>query len=435
MINEITSALESGRNLLITGGAGTGKSYNLRKVIEWAEDKNLNIARTAMTGMASLQFECGETLHRCFGIANKTKKNQLSAIAKSFKFIKTTRWELKVLDIIIVDEISMLRADVLELCDAVLKYVMDNDKPFGGKQIIFSGDFMQLPPIVRPEEKAGLPYPWAFQSEIWHELNLKIIYLKEIKRQDDDTFCLALNMIRAGAINESVDEYFFNTHKHKFPDGVDPVNLLSTNNEVERVNNKRLHLIKAELETYEADVTGIKQEHEDKIRRDCPAMEKLELKVGAQVMVLINDANYRYVNGSMGEYLGMTETVVGSGLFQEDVQAVIVKLFDSGERVIIPVNEWKLEKKVDDKMKVLARFKQFPIKLAWAITVHKSQGMTIDYLQVDLTRCFAEGMAYVALSRARTYEGLKIVNWRPGAVRCNKDAFDFYMNLKTKGEI
>ncbi len=152
-------------------------------------------------------------------------------------------------------------------------------------------------------------------------------------------------------------------------------------------------------------------------------------------MVLINDANYQYVNGSMGEYLGMTETKVGSGLFEENKSAVIVKLFDSGNRVIVPINEWTVEKKIDDKIKVLARFEQFPVKLAWAITVHKSQGMTIDYLQVDLTRCFAEGMAYVALSRAKTYEGLKILNWRRNAIRCNADAFNFYMNLKNKGEI
>ena len=435
MFDKIISALENKRNLLITGGAGTGKSYNLRKVIEWADDKNLNIARTAMTGMASLQFDCGETVHRCTGIGVNTNKEQLRKVVNSYKFRNEKRWEIKIIDILIIDEISMLRSDALELIDAIFKYVFENDKPFGGVQVIFSGDFMQLPPIVKPHERAEITEPWCFQSPVFNDLNFEIIYLKEIKRQDDEKFCLALNMVRAGAINDAVDEYFFDTYKNNFPPGVEPVNLLSTNNEVNNVNSKFLSKIKTELETYEATITGIDQKHKDKIVRDCNAMETLELKTGAQVMVLVNDANYRYVNGSMGEYLGMTETQIKSGLFSDTVPAVVVRLFDSGERVIIPINEWKNEKKETEQVKVLARFKQFPIKLGWAITVHKSQGMTLDYLQVDLTRCFAEGMAYVALSRARTYEGLKIINWRRGAILCNKDAFEFYMNLKSKGEI
>jgi ATP-dependent exoDNAse (exonuclease V) alpha subunit len=435
---QIIEALETGQNLLITGGAGVGKSYNLRKVIEWADDNNKEVARTALTGMASLQFECGETVHRCFGIGNKTNKEKhLSSIVTSFKFTKETRFELEVCDLFIIDEVSMLRADVLELLDAILKYVTRKDEPFGGKQVILSGDFMQLPPIVKPEERKELPNPWCFQSPVFLDLNFKIIYLTEIKRQDDQKFCLALNMVRAGAINDAVDEYFFNTHRHKFPEGVEPVNLLSTNNEVNRVNEKRLEQINEPLEKYQATI-NFKPGHErerDKLVRDCPAMESLELKVGAQVMVLVNDKHYAYVNGSMGTYLGMTEMTIGEGLFEETVQAVIVKLFDTGTRASIPVNVWRVEKKDGDKIQVLASFKQLPVKLGWAITVHKSQGMSLDYLQVDLTRCFAEGMAYVALSRARKYEGLRIVNWRPGAIRCNKDAFNFYMGLKNKGVI
>jgi len=434
-IERIIPALEDGKNLLITGGAGVGKSYNLRKVIEWADDQNLNVARTALTGMASLQFDFGETLHRCMGIGFAKNKSDLSTLTQSFKFVKTTRWEIQAIDILIIDEVSMLRSDLLELIDELLKYVHGNDKTFGGIQVIFSGDFMQLPPIVKPEEKKELPRPWSFQSDVFRDLNFEIIYLKEIKRQDDNKFCMALNMLRAGVVNDAVDEYFFNTYKHKFPDGIEPVNLLSTNVEVNRVNEKRLNKIDAELETYKAKIFGDTQKLKDQIKRDSPAMEMLELKIGAQVMILVNSPDYQFVNGSMGEYLGMCKASVGSGLFEEEKDAVIVKLFDSGERAIIPIYEWRVEKKVNDKIKVLARLEQFPVKLGWAITVHKSQGMTLDYLQVDLVRCFAEGMAYVALSRAKTYEGLKVINWRRGAVRCNKDAFEFYMNLKNRGEI
>lgn len=442
--------LESKKNILITGGAGVGKSYTLRKILEWADDSNLNIGRTALTGMASLQFEFGETLHRCTGIGFEKNVDGLKNVTKSWKYRNVLRYELEALDVLIVDEISMLRSDTLELLDALLKYTLkkedkdgyglENTEPFGGLQVIFSGDFMQLPPIVKPEERNDFKARgfWAFQSWVWEALDLKIIYLKEVKRQDDPKFSTALNAIRAGFVNEALDEYFFNTHKNVFPEGVEPVRLLSTNDEVNRVNSKRLGKIKEPLETYEAKIDAIDERLKDRIVRDCPAMPKLELKPGAQVMVLVNKKG-EYVNGSMGEYLGMGKKEIEILGDIKIVDVVIVELFSTKEIVTIPANEWKIEKKKEVRGKIqvqkLASFEQFPIKLAWAITVHKSQGMSLDYLQVDLTRCFAEGMAYVAMSRARTYEGLKVINWRKNAILCNKDAFNFYMDLKNKGEI
>lgn len=432
---EIINAIKTGRNILITGGAGTGKSYNIRKVLEWADEENLEVARTALTGMASLQFDFGETLHRCFGLGFAKDKTDLMNVVTSYRFTKEIRWQLQALDLLIVDEISMLRSDLLELLDAILKYTFSNDKPFGGLQVIFSGDFMQLPPVVKTEEKSKLKRPWAFQSEVWSSLDLKIIYLTEIKRQGDHKFCQALNAIRAGFVNEAISEYFFNTYKNVFPPEIIPVKLLSTNDEVDRMNEIHLKNINNAIETYKAKVEGVSDKLKDQIRRDSPAMEILNLKPGAQVMIIINSPDYEFVNGSMGEYLGTTKAEVRVGLDYVKKDAVQVRLFKNDSIVTIPKAEWRVEKKKDDKTEVLASLEQFPIKLGWAITVHKSQGMTLDYLEVDLARCFAEGMAYVALSRARTYEGLKVLSWNNRAVRCNKDAFNFYMDLKNRGEI
>lgn len=430
--------LEDGKNILLTGGAGVGKSYNLRKILEWADEKDLNVARTALTGMASLQFDMGETLHRCMGIGLAKNKDDLKRVTSSYKFKQEKLWELRALDLLIIDEISMLRSDTLELVDALLKYVFGSDKPFGGLQTILSGDFMQLSPIVKPEEKPDFKKRgyWAFQSPVWNELDLKIIYLKEVKRQDDPNFANALNMLRAGAINPTVSSYFSETSSHEFPKDVEPVRLLSTNKEVNSMNNMHLKKLKTPLEVYEATVRGKDDKLKAQIIRDCPGMERLELKKGAQVMILVNDKNRQFVNGSMGEFVEVVERRMAVSIFETKlVKCAVVRLFESDEIVEIPEQEWKIEKRKGDKVTTLARMVQLPIKLGWAITIHKSQGMSLDYLNVDLKRCFAEGMAYVALSRARNYDGLSITGWNPGSIKCNKDAFNFYMGLKNEGKI
>lgn len=428
----IIEAYNDGRNICITGGAGTGKSYTMGKVIEYFDEQGIQVARTAMTGMASLQLPEGETVHSCFKTGLHNNKLHLINVVTSYIFQNETQYALKILDAIIIDEISMMRSDFLELLDAVLKYVMQNEEPFGGKQVIFSGDFMQLPPVVKEDEDVHIKNNfWAFESPVWHELNLKIIYLTEIKRQDDVNFANALNMIRAGAVNQSVNDYFFSTYKHKFPEQVEPVKLLSTNREVEINNMARLKTLPAPQEHYQASISADNEYYRKKIINDVVAMEHLYLKEGCQVMILKNNKGL-YVNGSMGEYLGKHKIKNDKEI---EVDALKVRLFDNDAVVFIEPNEWTIEKTVDGQKHVYASFVQFPVKLGYAITIHKSQGMSIDYLEVNLGKCFADGMAYVALSRARKYDGLRVTNWKPSAVKCNKKAFDFYMGLKTSGVI
>jgi len=429
----IIEAIEEGRNACVTGGAGTGKSYNIRKVIEYCDDNNIQVARTAMTGMASLQLPEGETVHSCFKTGLHHSKLHLINVVTSYIFQKETSYLLRILDLIIIDEMSMMRADFLELLDAILKYVMQNELPFGGKQVIFSGDFMQLPPIVKDDEDIHIKNNyWAFESPVWAELELKIIYLTEIKRQDDINFSNALNMIRAGAVNQSVNDYFFKTHSHKFPLGTEPVKLLSTNVEVETNNMARLKVLATEQEKYVAEITADNEFYRKKIINDVVAMENLYLKVGCQVMILKN-CKGSYVNGSMGEYLGKHKIKTeDEGI---EVEALQIRLFDNNSIVYLEPAQWTIEKTIDGIKHVYASFTQFPVKLGYAITIHKSQGMSIDYLEVNLGKCFADGMAYVALSRARKYEGLRVTNWNSRAVKCNKKAFDFYMGLKSSGVI
>lgn len=425
-------AYKEGRNICLTGGAGTGKSFNLRKLIEYFDENNIQVARTAMTGMASLQMPEGETVHSCFKTGLHHNKLHLINVVTNYIFQKETQYNLKILDAIIIDEISMMRSDFLELLDAILQYVMQNEEPFGGKQLILSGDFMQLPPIVKDDEDVHIKNNyWAFESPVWHELNLKIIYLTEIKRQDDINFANALNMIRAGAVNQSVNDYFFGTYKHKFPEGVEPVKLLSTNREVETNNMIRLKQLETEQERYEATITADNEFYRKKIINDVIAMEFLYLKEGCQVMLLKNEKGV-FVNGSMGEYLGKHTLKTEDG---GEAEALQVRLFDNDLIVYVEPFQWTIEKTINGTKHVYASFTQFPVKLGYAITIHKSQGMSIDYLEVNLGKCFADGMAYVALSRARKYDGLRVTNWKPGAVRCNKKAFDFYMGLKTNGVI
>ena len=436
--------IEDGKNLFITGGAGTGKSWTVNRIVEWAEENDIEVARTALTGMASLQIPNGETLHRCLGLGFGKDRGDLEKVVNGYKFENETQHNIKFLDLLIIDEVSMLRSDLLGLVNGVLQVARGNmEQPFGGLQVILCGDFMQLPPVVKNEERQKFndgKY-WPFKSEVWDDLDLDIIYLTEIKRQDDKHFAKALNCIRAGYVTDDVNQYFAESQSHEFPSGIEPVKLMTTNRSVDLVNNRRLSMIQKDLETYKCKTGGRSEKFIEKLKKDCRAEDNLKLKVGAQIMIIINDPNGGFVNGTMGEYLGTKQVRVtkinyftGSEV-EKLVTGLKVRLLESNRTVLIPPFEWRLTEKSNGKEVVLATLEQYPVRLAWAITVHKSQGMSIDYLEVDLMNCFAEGQAYVALSRAKTYEGLRVKNWRPGVVRCDPHAYDYYMNLKEKGVI
>ena len=407
----------SDRNVFITGAAGTGKSFLTQKGIDnWRNTRGTNsLIVTATTGLAALHYPGGRTIHRALnlGIHGNFEK-----IVYSPKFKNETKWHLRMARLIIIDEISMLRSDTLELIDKVLQFARQNKSVFGGLRAVFVGDFLQLPPVVKRHENFRNGSEFAFNSPVWDALDFEVKNLLELKRQTDRDFMIALNKIRTGIIDYETRQLIAGTRDNKFPDGIKAVKLAATRAEVAVINNRELGLIGRPVERFEARMSGDPKALEE-LTRDCPAEVDLILKPGAQVMITKNDTESNmYVNGSMGKYVGQFG------------DALRVELFDGGE-VEIEQNTWTHEK-TDPKTKeveVLASLVQYPVKLGYAITLHKSQGQSLDYLEVDLANCFAPGMAYVGLSRARTLAGLKVKNFFPSAVKTNRHCIEFYKGL------
>ena len=427
--------IETKRNIFLTGGAGTGKSWSVNKLLSNLPQGYRPIC-TATTGMASLAYSEGETIHRALALGVDMP---LKKIFRSYKFVKEAAPRMRRSRLLVIDEISMLRSDIFGIASSVLQEARlgetgPNLAPMGGIQCLFVGDFLQLPPVVRPDERKKFKRgeEFCFKSELWSRLNLETINLVEIKRSSDLAFAEMLNKIRRGLLDSDADAMIRDAADHRPPDGVRPILLRSTNAEVHQINQVELGKNHSDLEIYQADVSGVDEFKVTELVRDCPAENKLELKVGAQVIIIRNDSDGNYVNGSMGVYWGMEEREFEyQGEWIEEVCANI-ELLESKEMVHVRKAVWRKEKHdpKTGKTVMLAECKQYPVKLGYAITIHKSQGQSIDYLEVDLQRCFAPGMAYVALSRARSFAGLCVKNYRRNTVKTNPHCLMFYEGLK-----
>jgi len=402
---QIRQDIANGKNLLITGAAGVGKSTIIREVVKSAAP---SVVITAMTGVAALNVS-GQTLHKFTGIGIQTDKEYVDHLVFSHSW-PLIRKVLRKTDVLVIDECSMLRSDVLELVDAVFKKATNIREPFGGKQVVMCGDFLQLPPVVRDYE--DLDHPWAFQSKIWKRCEFEIYNLTEIYRQDDKKFINALHEIRQGNCPDWVDEMMQTREKAKLAGELKPTRFLATNNEVDVVNRKNLAKIPEEPHKFLARITGINDTFKQQIEQDCLAPRKLFLKRGAQVMAVKNDKDGQYVNGSMGKVTEFSD----SGF-------PIVKIERTGKEIEFSEDVW--ERKGFDGT-VLARFRQIPLKLAYAVTIHKSQGLTLDVAEIDFKGIFSAGQAYVALSRVRSLEGLRLRNWNRDCVSANQEALEFY---------
>lgn len=404
--------MEQGEDcLFITGKAGTGKSTLLKYFVSHTKLKTVVLAPT---GIAALNIG-GQTIHSFFGLPPRP-------VSKEEMKPRVNQKIYKALDIIIIDEISMVRADLMDTIDFFMRMNgRDKYKPFGGVKMIFFGDLFQLPPVVATQEEKFLlqqtyESPYFFSAKIFDELDLTMIELREVYRQSDPYFIRMLDAVRTGSMD--YDEFMELNERHvpDFPLNSDFYIILSARNAtVNDINKNRLATLEGEEFSFLPQISGdINTE---------PVESPLRLKLGAQVMFLKNDPKRRYANGTIGKicYLDNEEIKVQVLTPEGNIQTIDVERF-----------EWEVIKyqlgETGIAAKVVGTYKQFPLKLAWAMTIHKSQGKTFDRIIIDMKGgAFESGQTYVALSRCRTLEGIVLLNpLQPRDIMIDQRIIEFY---------
>lgn len=395
--------LKSGKNVFLTGSAGTGKTYVLNQYIEYLKERKVAVAVTASTGIAATHMN-GMTIHSWAGIGVKEFITQGNLVSmKSKKYLKDHLEKVKVL---IIDEISMLHKNQLNAVDVVLRFFKDNSEAFGGIQVVLCGDFFQLPPIGSHGETSRDKF--AFMSEAWVKAKLNVCYLTEQFRQNDNELNLILNEIRTGGLSKSSYETLKTATNNQLDTEKELTKLYTHNYDVDRINAEHLATLSGKTKVHQAKTKGNKKLIET-LKNSVLASEKLELKMGARVMFVKNNPEKGFVNGSLGEVIGFTEDDLPS-----------VKLIYNKKVVKVEPEDWSIN---DDNGKTLASYNQIPLRLAWAITVHKCQGMTLDAAEIDLSKTFENGQGYVALSRLKKLENLKLLGLNEQALMVDNLAY------------
>ena len=394
--NAILDLVENhNENLFITGRAGTGKS-TLLNLLKRTTNKNAVVL--APTGIAALNVG-GQTIHSFFKLPPKMIDPSELKKRKNHRFFKKMK-------LLIIDEISMVRADVMDVIDRFLRINIEKDLPFGGVQLVVFGDLFQLPPVVSsPFEKQVLAEryecPYFFASHVvQNDIELRMIELNTVFRQKERRFINLLDSIRTKSFDYDDLEDINQRHVPQHPDEEAElgITLCSTNATVNRINNEQLNKLLSTNYEFKGKIDGRFKSNL------CPAEENLWLKVGAQVMFVKNDPEGRFVNGTLGKILTLSYTKIRVEIIERGQAKTIIVERVEWEMLNYEVDQTDIEK---FKTTVIGTFNQFPLKLAWAITIHKSQGKTFDRVTIDLGRgAFDFGQTYVALSRCRTREGI-----------------------------
>ncbi len=390
--------LKAGENVFLTGSAGAGKTYTLNQYIQYLKARKVPVAITASTGIAATHMS-GMTIHTWAGIGIRDSLTE-SDLKRMYER-KYLREHLERVQVLIIDEISMLHAKQLNLVNQVLKYFKSSDEAFGGIQIIVSGDFFQLPPVGKKDETNRDKF--AFMSEAWVEAKFRVCYLSEQHRQSDSTLDQILNAIRAQSVTSEHINILKQTKHQQHADDI--VTRLYTHNiDVDNINLRQLEQVDGKTHCFNAVLEGNEKLIET-LKSSVRAPQQLELKVGAKVMFVKNNFDMGYVNGSIGEVVG----------FSHDEELGVlprIKLKD-GSTLVVESETWSIE---NEQGQVLASLTQIPLRLAWAITIHKSQGMTLESAEINLANTFEKGQGYVALSRLKSLDGLKLVDFSYAAL-------------------
>lgn len=388
----------SGESVLLTGPAGAGKTFVLNQFVRLAKADGKHVSVTATTGLAATHLG-GTTIHSWSGIGvhDSVPHGFVDHISKGRREI------IEKTDVLVIDEISMLHDFRLDMIDTVCRLVRKVDEPFGGIQLIMSGDFFQLPPINRGDARAG---GFVVNSQVWQELDPVICYLQEQHRQDDETLLDILNAMRAGELRRHHAETLL-TRTEAYPDDLEQLTELHTVNvDVDSLNEAKLAQLEGDEVTYEQMTSG-STNYVESLQRSVLAPAALKVKKGALVMAVKNSPEKKYVNGSLGVVID----------FEPGTDYPVVE-FKSGKTISMQPDTWELR----DGDKKRASITQIPLRLAWAITVHKSQGMTLDAARIDLRKAFVEGMGYVALSRVKSLDNLYLAGINQMALRVSEDA-------------
>ncbi len=394
MQNTALNILKTGQNVFLTGSAGTGKTYILNEYILYLKSRKIYPTVVAPTGIAASHLN-GQTIHSFFslGIRDEIDASFIQSLVEK----KYLQMRFSKLSVLIIDETSMVSPFIFTAMDIILKAFKKNNKAFGGIQVILSGDFFQLPPISK--SKTNKRFAW--QAPSWKELNLQTCYLEKKFRQNDDVLISILDEIRSGTISSNTHDALNSRIGITLDTAFKPTKLYTHNLDVDKINDDELKKLPSPAQSFFYTSQGAKGNIE-KIFKSSLVQENMVLKKDAVVMFIKNNPEKGYINGTTGIVID----------FSKDGNLPIVKL-SNGYTVKVPLEDWSIE---NDKGSITAKVSQLPLKLAWAITIHKSQGMTLDSAQIDLSKTFEVGQGYVALSRIKSIEGLQLIGFNDTAL-------------------